>query len=324
MDSLPESARDRLLSLAQRWGQPELFGTSIASIIETLRKQVTNSSLNDEQRASAARRWVSLEDKPDVVETVLGQIGRLTPPGLAVGLVNALAESRSERTGEALAGYWTNFTPSVRRSATAVLMRRAEWANALLDAVQKDRINKGDIAPEHWTQLKQNPNRGVARRAERLAEETAGISADREEIVKKLLPLAKETGNAVRGKEVFTASCAVCHQFQGQGGKVGPDLTGIAARDRTDILTEILDPNRSVEANYRLWNVTTKEGEIFSGRLEAETQTTVEILDTTAQKHVVQRKDVASLEASNLSIMPIGFESLPGDDLKALLEYLTH
>jgi putative heme-binding domain-containing protein len=222
-------------------------------------------------------------------------------------LVNALAESRSERTGEALTASWTNFTPSVRRSATAVLMRRAEWANALLDAVQKDRINKGDIAPEHWTQLKQNPNRGVARRAERLAEETAGISADREEIVKKLLPLAKEAGNAVRGKEVFTASCAVCHQFQGQGGKVGPDLTGIAARDRTDILTEILDPNRSVEANYRLWNVTTKEGEIFSGRLEAETQTTVEILDTTAQKHVVQRKDVASLEASNLSIMPSRF-----------------
>ena len=78
----------------------------------------------------------------------------------------------------------------------------------------------------------------------------------------------------------------------GQGGKVGPDLTGIVARDRADILTEILDPNRSVEANYRLWNVTTKDGETLSGRLEAETQTTVEILDTTAQKHVIQRKDI--------------------------------
>ena len=323
MTSLPESARDRLLSLAQRWSQPELFGTSIASIIESLRKQVANAALPDEQRAAAAKRWVSLEDNANVVTTILGYVGRLTTPGLAGGLVNALVESRSELTGEAVMAHWTNFTPGVRRTAIAVLMRRAEWANTLLDAIQKDRINKGDLAPEHWSQLKQNPNRGVARRAERLADEKAGISADREEIVKKLLPLAKEKGDAARGKEVFNGSCAVCHLLNGQGGKVGPDLTGIAARERADILTEILDPNRSVEANYRLWNVTTKEGETFSGRLEAETQTTLEILDTTAQKHVVQRKDVASLEASQLSIMPTGFEALPPDDLKALLEYLA-
>jgi len=50
--------------------------------------------------------------------------------------------------------------------------------------------------------------------------------------------------------------------------------------------------------------VTTKSGDTFSGRLEAETQTTVEILDTTAQQHVVQRKDFARLDASQLSIMP--------------------
>jgi putative heme-binding domain-containing protein len=171
--------------------------------------------------------------------------------------------------------------------------------------------------------LKQNPNRAVARRAERLAEINPGLSADREEIVKQLLPLAKEKGDAARGKEVFAASCAVCHAINGQGGKVGPDLSGIAARDRSDILTEILDPNRSVEANYRLWNVTTKDGDTFSGRLEAETQTTVEILDTTAQKHVVQRKNIASMDASQLSIMPTGFEVLPSSDLKALIEFLA-
>ena len=79
-----------------------------------------------------------------------------------------------------------------------------------------------------------------------------------------------------RAAEVFTANCAVCHTFNREGGK-GPDLTGVGSRDRADILLEILDPNRSVEANYRSWNVTTKDGRRF-GRLEAETQTTVEIL----------------------------------------------
>jgi putative heme-binding domain-containing protein len=247
----------------------------------------------------------------------------LTPPALGSGLVNALGESRLTRTGEAVTEHWAQFSPVVRRAAIVALMRRGEWAMTLLDAIQREKISKGDLAAEHWSQLKQSPNRAVARRAERMAEINAGISADREEIVKKLLPLAKEKGDPARGKEVFAAQCANCHFLNGQGGKIGPDLTGIGSRDRADILMEILDPNRSVEANYRMWNVTTKGGDTFSGRLEAETQTTVEILDTTAQKHVIQRKDIASMEGSQLSIMPTGLEALPADDLKALLEFLA-
>jgi hypothetical protein len=49
----------------------------------------------------------------------------------------------------------------------------------------------------------------------------------------------------------------------------------------------------------------------------------VEILDTAGQKHAIQRKDIASMEGSALSIMPTGLEALPPDDLKGLLEFLT-
>jgi putative heme-binding domain-containing protein len=78
-----------------------------------------------------------------------------------------------------------------------------------------------------------------------------------------------------------------------------------------------------VEANYRAWNVTTKDGELFSGRLDAETQTAIELFDATAQKHVIQRKDIGTLEMSPLSLMPVGFEALPPDDLRGLVEYLS-
>jgi hypothetical protein len=159
----------------------------------------------------------------------------------------------------------------------------------------------------------------VARRNGPVARSTSPRGASRH-FVAAVLFLTIAVGQSA---EPYATSCAVCHAISGQGGKVGPDLTGIAARDRSDILLEILDPNRSVEANHRLWNVTTKGGDTFSGRLKAETQTTVEILDTTAQKHVVQRKDIASMDASQLSIMPSGFEALPPEDLKALIEYLA-
>src|SRR6185503_12130293 len=101
-----------------------------------------------------------------VVEDVLKQVNRLTPPALAAGLVNALGDSRNTNTGAAVTAHWPELTPTVRRAAIAVLMRRGDWALSLLDAVANEKINKNDLAPEHWSQLKQNPNRAVARRAE--------------------------------------------------------------------------------------------------------------------------------------------------------------
>jgi hypothetical protein len=254
---------------------------------------------------------------------VVSQINVLTAPTLATGLVSALSESREAAVAPAILGRWNEFTPGVRRTAVFTLMRRAEWAGALLDAIEKGSVSRGDVAADQWTQLKANANRDVAERATKLSAAIGAVSADREEIVKRLLPLAKEKGDLARGKAVYVANCAACHVFEGAGGKIGPELTGIGARDRGEILTDILDPNRSVEANFRLWTVTTKDGDAYSGRLETETQTTVEILDTAAQKHVIQRKDIASMEGSTQSIMPAGFDALPADDLKSLLEYLA-
>ncbi len=323
MQSLPESVRDRLLALAQRWERTDLFGTDIAQIVGTLRTRVSNQSLNDRERIDSAKRLAGLDAGHDTAEFVLGQINRLSPPELGTGLIEALAGSRDVDTAQAMLGRLSDFTPAVRRAAISTLMRRPDWTRALLDAVERGQIKRSDISAEHWSQLKQNPNRMIAGRAARLSAPLGAISTDRAEIVQKLLPLANEKGDPARGQQVFTATCAVCHTFSGQGGKIGPDLTGISARARTEILIDILDPNRSVEANYRLWNVSTKEGETLSGRLETETQTTVEILDTTGQKHVIQRKEIASMEASQLSIMPTGFEALPPEDLKGLLDYLA-
>jgi uncharacterized protein len=253
----------------------------------------------------------------------LHQVTLLSPPELANGLVVAVAESRDPQTGKTLIAHWPQFTPAARRAALNALMRRSEWTIALLEGIEGQTIRKTDLAAEHWSQLKQNPDRRIASQAERLAGTPSAVSAELQILVSKLLPLARENGDAARGKKAFTANCAVCHTFNGEGKQVGPDLSGIAARDRAEILLDILDPNRSVEANYRSWSVTTKDGETYTGRLDAETQTSIEILDAASQKHAIQRQNVVSLQTSGLSIMPAGFEQLPPEDLKGLLEYLT-
>ena len=322
MTAMPETVRDRLFSMAQRWGQPDLFQAALPAIVSGLKTQIANGSIAEDKRIAAAKRLIALEGNAADVAVVVGQITAQTSATLAAGLVGAITESKDAGAAAEVLNRWSAFTPSVKRAAVFALMRRVEWASSLLGAVEQGSVAKTDLAADQWAQLKQHPNKDISALAQKLSAAGGTQSAEREEIVKKLLPLASEHGDAKRGKEVFDSNCASCHVLNGAGGKLGPDLTGVGARARSEILVAIVDPNQSVEDNYRLWNVTLKDGESYSGRLEAETQTTVEILDTAGQKHVIQRKDIEELEGTTQSIMPIGFELLSADDLKALLEYL--
>jgi hypothetical protein len=92
---------------------------------------------------------------------------------------------------------------------------------------------------------------------------------------------------------------------------------------RTDLIIEIVDPNRSVEGTYRQWTVET-EDEILYGRMMSESRTTIEIIDATGKVHAIDRKNVKVLSASEQSVMPEGIEqSIPAADLANLLEFLS-
>jgi putative heme-binding domain-containing protein len=106
---------------------------------------------------------------------------------------------------------------------------------------------------------------------------------------------------------------------------VGPDLTGMAVHPKSYLLAEVLDPSRSVEANYRQYVVSTRTGRVISGILASETKTSVELLDAQGARHTVLREDLEDFQASKKSLMPEGFEkSLSKADLVNLLEFLTH
>jgi len=323
LGSLPEEARSPLVSLASRWGRKDLFAGEMAGLAKGLRAQVADTKLPPETRVDAAQRLIGIDDSPESVKVILAQINPLTLPALANGLIASFNASRQPQTASELVAAFPKFTPAARRTAIATMLRRPEWARALLDAVANKQLQRSDLAADHWTQLKASPDKEIAARAADLDKLATASSADMEAIIKRLLPVAQKKGDVARGKEIFTATCAVCHTFNGEGAKIGPDLTGIGARAKQDFLVDIIDPNRSVEANYRLWNVTTKDGETYSGRLDSETQTSVDILDSAGQKHTLQRKEITEMQASNLSIMPVGFDQLPESDLASLLEYLA-
>ena len=91
-----------------------------------------------------------------------------------------------------------------------------------------------------------------------------------------------EAGRTLFFDSAMTQNCRVCHTAQNQGGRVGPDLTGMAGKLPREILRSIVAPHAAIEEKYATITVTTREGEKFTGVKRDENETTIRIYDTSA------------------------------------------
>jgi hypothetical protein len=218
-----------------------------------------------------------------------------------------------------------SLTPTARAAALRVLLSRPESTRALLEGAEKGKVQLTELTLEQKQALAAHPDRQIAAQAKKLLERSGGLpSADREKVLEQFLALTKRTGNATEGKAVFKTHCAKCHTHSGEGTKIGPDLTGMAVHTKEHLLTEIIDPSRNVEGNYRIYTVATRDGRTLTGLLASESKTAIELFDAEGKKQVILRENVEELAASNKSLMPDGFEKLlSADDTVNLLEFLT-
>jgi putative heme-binding domain-containing protein len=173
--------------------------------------------------------------------------------------------------------------------------------------------------------LADHPDLRVRRQALALLRRGGALpNPDRQKVIDEFAAVTKEKGDPTAGKAVFKNTCAKCHVHGAEGERIGPDLTGMAVHPKEHLLTEILDPSRSVEANFRVYAVTTTKGQVLSGLLASESRTAVELIDAEGKRKTILREEIAELAASNKSLMPDGFEKqLSRKDLTDLLEFLT-
>lgn len=130
-----------------------------------------------------------------------------------------------------------------------------------------------------------------------------------------------------RGREVFTAAqCASCHRLGGEGGSIGPDLSGVAGRfNRHDLLENILLPSKVISDRYQTYTFVTADGEELSGAITEETDQKVvlRVNPLTQQTESVLKKDIRSRSVSKVSQMPEGLLNvLTADEILDLLAYL--
>ncbi|QDV49434.1 PVC-type heme-binding CxxCH protein [Gimesia fumaroli] len=125
------------------------------------------------------------------------------------------------------------------------------------------------------------------------------------------------------GKTVFEKNCAVCHQLAGKGALVGPQLDGIGNRGLERLLEDVLDPNRSVDINFRTTTILTDEGRLFSGLKRREEGAVLVFVDNKGKEFTISKEEIDEQKQSPLSLMPANLlEILSPQQLHDLLAYL--
>ena len=160
----------------------------------------------------------------------------------------------------------------------------------------------------------------------RIAELTKGIAAPE----KRIDDLIKKRGEGfknfkadpAKGKEIFTKNCAICHQVNNEGAKVGPQLDGIGIRGIERLLEDTLDPSRNVDAAFKSTTLVLLDGRNPSGLVREEGAVYV-LVDALGKEERIPAKDVDKVVKSNLSSMPANVDAIiPEGEYYHLLAFL--
>jgi putative heme-binding domain-containing protein len=138
-----------------------------------------------------------------------------------------------------------------------------------------------------------------------------------------VVPPLVSSGDVDRGRALFGNECARCHKVGASGGSLGPDLTTIGAtRSRAALTSSVRDPSASVALGFRAVTLVTR-GEEIDGVVKSEDAYSLQVQTLAGELRAFVKRDLASLERSADSPMPI-FDAARLDDtaLEDLVAYL--
>lgn len=314
----PSVRQELLASILHDDKQPAALHAMAAATVTTLTDAKTAERLlhfarhgDTKVRQEAIRTLAAcpLAEVPGVLKSVA--LDPKVPPSLRADAILSLAR-RDVSQVSALTGLLIDSDPSVQ----------LEVARALRLVVGEAQVRK---AMQDKLATLSNTNSAVAEQLQ-MALKSDGykrpVSPD------EWRSAVREGGDAESGRRVFLGiqtGCTTCHQAQGRGISIGPELTNVArSLDRAKLTEAILDPSREVAPQFEHHIVETKAGVTHSGvlvHINLDGSPLINALGLGRQRIPVAQ--VTRYTTSPLSMMPAGLEdTMTVQDFRDLLAYL--
>jgi putative heme-binding domain-containing protein len=122
------------------------------------------------------------------------------------------------------------------------------------------------------------------------------------------------SGNFRRGQRIFSdvngVNCVRCHTINGQGGHIGPDLTGIGTKqNRLYIIESVLYPSKVILDGYQQVFFYMTDDEDYAGIVRSETTDTVTLIDSLGVTNLLEKSGIKNRKISQISLMPEGLQT---------------
>jgi putative heme-binding domain-containing protein len=326
-DSLTKALNDYMakqsgsdLTLALRSGNAEALKNAL--------KLLSDAKATNTARIAIAKTLAEL-GKQEAVMPMVALLKSSAAPSLKRGMLQAAAKFDDKRLPEALLLGWEGQIAgdrALREDALRVMAGRKEWAQILMNFV-----NEWKVPAKHFTidivrQLSLHKDVEIDASIEKhwkglLA---TGPTPEKKKEAERIKAVIKTgLGDAEKGKLQFTARCAICHKLFGEGGAIGPELTGYDRTNADFWLDNLFTPSLEIREGFGAYIVKTKGGQILSGLMDAQDANGIVIKDMAGNKTAIKQADIEKLEASPISLMPEGMTAGMSDaDLKDFFAYL--
>ena len=265
-----------------------------------------------------------VENKAKGIEQILPKL--VNDRSVSEAAIRGLASFNLPETPKLIMSQFGRLDPASRKAAIDTLCSRPAYATELLNAVGEGKVPRDVITAYHARQIAAfNDVALSAKLSATWGEVRIPTDKKKEQIVKlrtQLESANKEKVDLVQGRLLFQKVCANCHGLFGQGGNLGPDLTGSQRSNLEYLLENILEPNATVAADYRMSAVTLKDGRLLTGLVFKRANNAVEVVGPTEKKTVLA-EDIDSIKPLNVSPMPENLiEALKLEEIRNLFGYL--
>ena len=296
------------------------FGSKAA--LDALRKVLVDGKANLADRQKALAALVAARDRalPEVLR------GLLREKELRREALRGLGAFEDPKTSAAILKIYANLDTAGKLDALMTLASRVSFAKALMAAVARDVVKSNELPADIVRQLRAHGVKDINATLDKVWGVSRSTPAAKlAEIAKYKELLEAKVNRPVdlpRGRALFQRTCGQCHKLYGEGGEIGPDITGSNRNNLDYLLTNMLDPNAEIPNDYRTTILRTKDNRVLVGVIRRSEGQSVTIA-TPAEVVTVAKRDVAAIDPQNFSMMPEGLVlALMEDELRDLVAYL--
>jgi putative membrane-bound dehydrogenase-like protein len=307
----------------------------VRSETETLALTFGSGRATAAARATLADEGMPVSSRRQAMDGLLNVRDRELPPLLLQALdhprlrapaIRGLAAYAEPEVPGRLLALYPSLAPHEQRDVLLTLASRPEYVRPLVEALTVRRIPVRDVTADIARQIRLLDEADVTMALESVWGTTRASRDDARAEIARYTAIVEDPNlpppSASRGRAIYQQVCGSCHRLFGEGGDIGPDITGSNRANLDYLLHNILDPNAEIPNAYRVATVHLRDGRVVGGiaRTDQPNVITVHLIN---ERLTLPRADVQAVLKGDVSMMPEGLlDPLGETEVRDLIAYL--